>query len=169
MRTALTILISLVLSTAAFADAHPLTGKWTYRSFHNRPDVIVWADEATAAQTALRLIFGEGIITLNVAEDGAVTGALDLGPSYALDMAGVARCGSDGAPASIELTGTGRDGTPTAGWEYKYVAYLAPVWSTGVRQVPSLVGTALRSKQHGNALPGYTVSFIAVRQPDASR
>jgi hypothetical protein len=165
MRFALSILIALTLIVPAFAEGTAISGSWTYRSFHNRPNVMVGDDDSTAAETALSLIFGEGVVTLAVDESGAATGALDLGPNYALDLAGTASCGGETGPVTVTLTGTGRAGTPTAGWEYKYVGYLAHTWEQGVRQVPALVGTVLRSKQHGNALPGYSTSFIAVKRP----
>lgn len=157
-------LVSLVLSGGAFAQESGLGGAWTYRSYHNRPLVMVSEDDH-AAEKALSLIFGEGIITLQEPVDGTIRGVLDLGPGYALDLAGAYRPQAAGGPAAVELTGTGRAGTATAGWEYRYAAFLAPTWETGVRQVPALVGTALRSKPHGNSLPGYTVSFIAVKRP----
>jgi hypothetical protein len=30
-------------------------------------------------------------------------------------------------------------------------------------QVPALIGSLIRAKPHGNDLPGYTASFIAVK------
>lgn len=85
---------------------------------------------------------------------------LDLGEPYALDLAGTVS-----PSGQIELTGTGRPGTPTAGWEYKYNGVLAHTWEQGVRQVPALVGTVLRAKAHGQSQAGYSTSFIAVKRP----
>jgi hypothetical protein len=39
-----------------------LAGKWTYRSFHNNP-ALVYEDEKTAPEKALKLIFAEAVFT----------------------------------------------------------------------------------------------------------
>lgn len=161
-RLALALLIVLAAPLAAAED--PFSGKWTYRSYHNKPLVMI-PDDDHAGEVALSLIFGEGIITLEAPVGESIRGVLDLGANYQLDLAGTVK-GS--APAVVELTGTGRDGTPTAGWEYRYAGFLVPKWEQGVRQVPSLVGSVLRSKQHGNSLPGYSTSFIAVKRPEGA-
>lgn len=164
MRSVMLFALLLVLSfTAAHAEGDSLAGQWTYRSYHNRPMVML--DDDQAAQIALSLVFGEGIITLAEPVDGKIAGALDLGGNYALDLAGTTSCGANGGPVSIQLIGTGRAGTPTAGWEYQYAGFLAPKWEAGVKQIPSLVGSVLRSKAHGQSQAGYTVSFIAVKRP----
>ncbi len=66
---------------------------------------------------------------------------------------------------TVEIIGSGRPNTPTAGWEYDYYGYLGFQWPNGVNQVPSLVGTVIRAKPHGNAPAGFVASFIAVKQP----
>lgn len=131
-------------------------GKWTYRSYLNDP-----AEVGDDAAKALALIFGEGIIHLT-AKDRALTGRLDMGPGYALDLKGKTT-GTDPASATFAISGTGIDGTATAGWRYDYHGGLAWTWPNGIKQVPALVGTVIRVNPHGpNAPAGVTASFVAV-------
>jgi hypothetical protein len=65
-----------------------------------------------------------------------------------------------------EIVGTGWPGTDTAGWEYRYRGYLAPRWGRGDDQRPTLVGSVIRAKRHGDRPAGAVYSFIAVwKQP----
>lgn len=164
MRSITLFALLLALSfTASHAEGDSLAGQWTYRSYHNRPMVML--DDDNAAEIALSLVFGEGIITLGEPVGGKITGVLDLGGQYQLDMAGTATPSANGGPVTVQLVGTGRAGTPTAGWEYRYHGFLSPSWENGVKQIPALTGTVLRFKQHGQSQAGYTVSFIAVKRP----
>ncbi len=140
---------------------NPFAGKWTYRSYHNRPEVIVNED----AKLALSLIFGEGVITVDNTDTKAFTGVFDMGSGYLLDMEGTVRWQTYVSPTIFEISGKGRPGTPTEGWQYDYVGYLTWVWPNGIGQVPSIVGTVIRAKPHGNAKAGYVASFIATKQP----
>jgi hypothetical protein len=54
----------------------------------------------------------------------------------------------------------GRQGTPTDGWEYDYVGYLASTWPNGIGQVPAIVGTVIRAKPHGQSKAGFVASFV---------
>ena len=156
-----TLLLSLLLAvTPALAQQDPLAGSWTYRSFHNKPGVMI-PDDDHAGEVALSLIFGEGVITLDPVTGTKLTGKLDLGPGYALNLEGTA----SGTPLTVQLVGTGRAGTATAGWEYRYLCFLVPPWPGATRQVPALVGSLIRAKPHGNSPAGYTASFIAVKRP----
>jgi hypothetical protein len=137
-----------------------LDGKWTYRSYFNRPEMMVGDD----AKKALSLLFGEGVMTLAVSQGGKVTGTFDMGDNYVLDLSGTVA--TSGGETVIRLIGPGRPNTPTAGWEYDYAGTLAYTWPTGVDQIPAIVGTVLRAKPHGpNAPAGVTTSFMAVKQP----
>lgn len=149
---------------AATKGAHlgnPFAGKWTYRSYHNRPDVIVDSD----ATKALGLIFGEGVMTLDDTDLKVISGVFEMGPGYALDLKGTVRWQTYVAPTIFEISGVGRPGTATEGWQYDYVGYLAWEWPNGIGQVPSIVGTVIRSKPHGSAKAGYVASFIASKSP----
>jgi hypothetical protein len=140
---------------------NPYAGQWTYRSYLNRPGVLVGGDP----QTAIGLIFGEGIITLDPPVGSALRGAIDFGGGVGLDLNGTIASLPSAAPPVIYLTGTGRKGTPTDGWEYDYVGYLAYAWPNGIGQIPAMVGTVLRAKPHDQSPAGVVVSFIAVKQP----
>jgi hypothetical protein len=149
------------LSSKAQQVQNPLSGKWTYRSFYNRPSTIVDQD----AQLALGLIFGEGVMTFENSELKLVKGIFDMGGGYVIDLTGDVRWETYATPTIFSLIGIGRKGTPTEGWQYDYVGYLAWKWPDGIGQVPSIVGTVLRAKPHGSTKAGYTASFIANKQP----
>jgi hypothetical protein len=158
-----------------------LPGKWTYRSYLNRADIIVGADPdpavkaldpiygqgnaATASQalTALNLIFGEGVMSFDQPSGNNVTGTFDMGGGFVLDLKGTMQTTAAGDIA-VELYGTGRPNTPTDNWEYDYKATTTPKWPNGIDQVPTLVGTVIRAKPHGTSKAGFVASFIAIKQ-----
>lgn len=158
-----------------------LPGKWTYRSYRNQANVIVGADpdpavvaldpiygkgNAAAASSALKafnLVFGEGVMTFDKPSGNNVTGVLDMGGGYFLDLKGTMQVTASGDIA-VELFGYGRAGTPTENWEYDYKATTTPKWPHGINQIPCLVGTVIRAKPHGTAPAGYVASFIAIKQ-----
>lgn len=144
---------------AATQVSQSVDGKWSYRSYLNQADVMVNGD----ANKALSLLFGEGVMTLAVGTGGVITGTFDMGGNYVLDLKGTQETLS-GGQVVIHLSGPGRLNSPTSGWEYDYLAYLTPMWPTGIDQVPALVGTVLRAKPHGTGKAGVTASFIAVKQ-----
>jgi hypothetical protein len=93
----------------------------------------------------------------------ALKGTIDW-PGGGLDLQGTIQSEPlDGVP-SVAITGAGRPGTDTAGWEYDYYGQLAHPWPNGVNQVPALVGSVIRAKPHDGAPAGYVASFIAVKQ-----
>jgi hypothetical protein len=160
-------------------DTSP-AGKWIYRSYANRADVLVNADPdpavqaltpifgsgtATAASSlkALNLVFGEGVMTLDPPAGNSLTGNLDMGGGYMLDLKGTMQTLASGDIA-VDLVGTGRPGTPTDNWEYDYKATTTPRWPNGVGQVPALTGTVIRAKPHDGQPAGVVVSFIAIKQ-----
>ena len=158
-----------------------LPGKWTYRSYQNRSDIIVGADPdpavqaldpiygqgnaatASSALKALSLVFGEGVMSFDQPSGSTITGTFDMGGGLVLDLKGTMQTSAAGDIA-IELYGTGRPGTPTENWEYDYKATTTPKWANGVDQVPCLVGTVIRAKPHGTAKAGFVASFIAIKQ-----
>ena len=155
-----------------------LPGKWTYRSYLNRADVIVGDDPEPAvrnlaaifgqgstannAAKALGLVFGEGIMTFNPPSGNNVTGTFDMGGGLVLDLKGTMQTSAAG-DITVELFGTGRDNTPTANWEYDYRASTTPKWPNGVNQIPTLVGTVIRAKPHDGQPAGVVASFIAIK------
>jgi hypothetical protein len=167
---------------ASFASTwdSSLPGKWTYRSYRNRADIVVNGDPDPSAQAltpiygqgvptavsalkALNLIFGEGAMTFDVPAGNSVTGNFDMGGGYVLDLKGTMQTSTSGDIA-IVVFGTGRTGTPTENWEYDYRASTTPKWPNGVNQVPSLVGTVIRAKPHDGGAAGVVASFVAVKQ-----
>ena len=134
-----------------------LYGKWTYRSFHNRAALVNGDKDA-----ALALIFAEAVFTFEVS-GWTVTGKLDW-DGGGLDIAGTVKAPTAECPLGVELVGSGRPNSETAGWEYDYRANLAYHWPNGVNQVPALVGTVIRAKPHDGEPAGYVASFIAVKQ-----
>ncbi len=145
--------------TYATSDSPALAGTWTYRSFHNNPTPV-----GNDANKALDLIFAEAVFTFEIPSKTTLKGALDW-PGGGLDLQGTIRPGVEGAMPTVEIVGTGRAGTGTAGWEYDYYGQLAYRWPNGVDQVPAFVGSVIRAKPHGSAPAGYVASFIAVKRP----
>jgi hypothetical protein len=146
-------------SHGAPLEASMIAGKWTYRSYLNNP-----APVGGDPQKALNNIFGEGVFELASADGKAVTGVFDMGGGYVLDLTGAATLGADGS-AGFRLSGIGRTGTPTDGWEYDYAGATAYAWPNAVAQVSTLVGSVIRAKPHDGGPAGVTASFVAVHQP----
>jgi hypothetical protein len=121
----------------------------------------LWAE---THKRALNLIFGEGVFTFAVSGD-TLTGDLDLGSGYVLDLKGTVQPATERAPLTVQIAGVGRANTPTAGWEYDYHGYLAYRWPNGVNQAVVLVGNTIRVKAHDGGAAGVVASFIAVKQP----
>jgi len=140
--------------------AAALAGKWTYRSFLNDP-TLIGDDPKTAADNLLALLFAEAVFTFEIPTDTTLKGKIDW-TGGGLDLQGTIRQG-DGVPI-VEIVGTGRPYTDTAGWEYDYHGQLAYPWPNGVNQVPAIVGNVIRAKPHGDNPAGVVASFIAVRQ-----
>lgn len=163
MRLMFVFFVALQLATSAAEAQVPdiVAGKWTYRSFHNDPAPVA-QDPKTAPDKALALIFAEAVFTFEVLPDATLKGAIDW-PGGGLDLQGAVHAASADAPLTVEVVGTGRPGTGTAGWEYDYRGQLAYEWPNGVNQVPALVGTVIRAKPHDGAPAGYVASFIAVK------
>jgi hypothetical protein len=62
-----------------------IKGKWTYRSFHNRPEPV--GDDA---EKALALIFAEAVMAFEAPSDSTVKGQIDW-PGEGLDLHGTIR------------------------------------------------------------------------------
>lgn len=135
-----------------------LNGTWTYRSFRNDPTPV-----DGDPQKALALFFAEAEFRLQASSDAAFSGVIDWG-SGGLDLTGTVRPGSADTPVAFAISGIGRPGTQTDGWEYDYNGCLSYKWPAGDNQVPSLVGSLIRAKPHDGAPAGYTASFIAVKR-----
>jgi len=134
-----------------------ISGKWTYRSFHNDPKPV--GDDPKAA---LDLIFAEADLNIESVSNTDFFAQLDW-DGGGMDLKGTMTQGSPDTPVAFSIVGYGRPGTSTDGWEYAYNGCLAYKWPNGVGQVPALVGSIVRVKSHGSGSPaGYTASFVAV-------
>jgi hypothetical protein len=142
-------------------EADDLTGSYTYRSFHNRPEPL---DDFN------RLRFGQLELRLSVQPDGTVTGTLVFPGPQGSEPAVMDATGRVSAwtPVQLSFTGKGRPNTGVADFHYEYDGTVLRHWETGVDQRLTLAGTVLRAKDHGSgaslAKAGYTASFLAVKQ-----
>jgi hypothetical protein len=150
------LLTAVIPVRAGAQKADGVTGTWLYRSFINETTPV-----AGDAGKALGLIFGEGVLRIAADDIGQLKGTIEFGDDYVLDISGRLQQGA--GPSTIVLRGTGRLGTGTAGWLYDYQAFPAPTWPRGVDQKPALVGSVIRTVQHGGGRAGFTASFIAVK------
>lgn len=133
---------------------NPLSGKWTYRSFLNDPNL----------QTSFNdLQFGLGTIVIKDAAPNILKGTIG-GDGWSLELTGSR---SYGNPMQIRFQGKGFVGGEE--WIYDYEGYLSSMWPNGVQQRPALVGTIVRTVPHKNSSGGVSpagvvASWIAVKQ-----
>ena len=140
--------------------AQNLLGTWTYRSFVNNPQPV-----NGDAAAALKLIFGEGALTIEAADPKqGFRAALSFGGAAVMDLRGSFTPGSGTAPAVIAARGTGRKGSGIESFVYDYIFYPVAAWPGGVGQRQALVGTVMRAADHGNAKKGAVASTITLRR-----
>lgn len=138
-----------------------ISGKWIYRSFHNNPEKI-----NNDPQNALNLLFGEGELTFISQEMNRWSATLSFGADYVMDLAGFIEDRGLVDGFVLHGTGVGRDNTNTAGWVYEYRGLVLSQWPAGVNEIPSIVGSVIRTVRHGNNASGKVASFIAVKIRD---
>ena len=136
-----------------------LNGEWTYRSFLNNPEEV-----GNDPEKALALIFGEGQLSFSTTTNRLVTGVLDFGQGAAMDLYGDVISGVGVSPDLLIITGTGRAGTITDKWVYQYNGYVVPPWAEGVKQVPAILGTVIRTIPHGSGAAGVVASFMMLKR-----
>jgi hypothetical protein len=131
-------------------NINPFTGKWSYRSFLNNPDLSIEFNE---------LRFGAGNLVLEQPQFGEVAGTLG-GDGWSLDLKGWL---SYGSPFEIRFQGSGIISEEL--WVYDYHGFLAPKWPNGNNQRAAILGTIVRTVPHSNgqAEAGYVASWIAVK------
>ena len=151
---------SYLVTKLIYRTGWSIPGKWTYRSWVDSPNVMINGDP----NTALSLLFGEGVMTLSSPAAGKVAGTFDMGGGYVLDLTGTTTAGGTGQ-TFIHMAGLGRAGTPTAGWEYDYDGITTERWPKGVAQIPAFTGSVFRAKPHDGNPAGLVASFIAVKKP----
>lgn len=140
-------------------NATDLKGNWTYRSFNNITEQV--GDDP---KKALALIFGEGDLTITAKTSSLFHAVLDFGGGAAMDLYGEIVPGAGVSPDTLIITGTGRENTSTAKWVYQYKGYVVPEWAEGVKQVPAIVGTVIRTILHGTGKAGVVASFVMLRK-----
>jgi hypothetical protein len=134
-----------------------LSGSWRYRSFNPKYGTATQEDE---------LVLAEAVLTLrSSAQAGKLEGTIEW-PGGGLDLDGTFVSDPEIFDyARFYIVGTGRPGTGTQGWEYRYHGHLSWQWATGPDvQTPTLVGSVIRSKPHGESRAGEVFSFIALKQ-----
>lgn len=132
----------------------PWTGNWNYRSFRNLEEHLPNLND---------LLFAEAKLVLEEPEPGKVGGYLDLEDFGKLTISGAAT-GTEADGIALRFQGVGKDvGKPSEGWIYDYRGWFVPVWPAGVNQVPALVGSVIRTVDHGQAKAGVVASFVAVK------
>lgn len=136
-----------------------LEGNWTYRSYLNDPSVV--GDDP---KKALGQIFGEGELRFISHDEPNFKAVLDFGGNAQMDLFGTVINANGLSPQTLIITGTGREGTSTAKWVYQYKGYLVPEWAEGVNQIPTIVGTVIRTIPHGSGAAGLVATFIAIKQ-----
>ena len=80
-----------------------------------------WGD----ANKALQLIFGEGELRVAAASSANFNAVLDFGGVAAMDLYGAYFDGFGVRAQVVQIAGTGREGTSTAEWVYRYLGYRA--------------------------------------------
>jgi hypothetical protein len=148
-----------------------LSGSWTYRIFN--PTFVM--GNLTPEEDAL--IRAEAVLTLRtsattqraVGSYSYISGNLEgeyEGGDGVLDLRGTFESGPEIFDyARFDIVGTGRPDTGTHGWEYRYYGHL--LWQSAKGpdvQTPTLVGSVIRAKPHGDRKAGEVFSFIALKR-----
>jgi len=160
-----------------------LAGTWIYRRFNPafvKGNLTPQEDALTLAgdDVVLTLEEGPGKPGLGVVE-GTIEwagGGLNLKGTVLLRERVGEKPGYVGEPRIFfEMVGTGRPGTDTDGWEYRYHGHLTRPWpSVGTNQREMLVGSVIREKSHNGQPGGWhrwageVFSFIAHAPPKPS-
>ena len=142
-----------------------LSGSWTYLIFN---PTFVTGNQTEEEHALIRA--DETVLTLissaqAPAQAGNLEGTIEW-PGGGLDLNGTFVSGPEIFDyARFDIVGTGRPGTGTEGWEYRYHGHLSWQWAKGPDvQTPTLVGSVIRAKPHGDSKAGEVFSFIALKQ-----
>ena len=135
-----------------------VNGDWVYRSTLNIPDENVPFCKADSTGCASDIEFATAVMRLK-SEGKKIAGILDMGSFGKLTLEG-----NFVSSNSFQITGTGLINTSTQGWIYDYFGYTIPSWEQGVDQKETLVGSVVRSADHGNAKKGKVASFYLVKK-----
>jgi hypothetical protein len=138
------------------AVPNEVVGTWHYRSFVNNPQKV--SDVNT-------ILFGEGDFELCESPLGQLSGTGDFGGGDTVKFQGIV---SHGSLTTIRFRGIGT-GSTNSDWLYDYLGVVMSSWPNGVAQIPSIVGTVVRSAPHANGSGGISpagtvASFIALKR-----
>ncbi|WP_298325525.1 hypothetical protein [uncultured Dokdonia sp.] len=139
-------------------DNNFISGEWVYRSMHNIADEKIPFCEQDSTDCKNNLEFATAIMRLN-SKNGIINGELDMGQWGKLKMTG-----KFNSSTNFELSGNGIPNTSTQGWVYDYNGYTIPDWQYGINQKDALVGSVIRSTDHGTSLKGKVASFYMVKK-----
>ena len=109
------------------------------------------------------LEFATAIMHLKNTTSDSISGELDMGQSGKLIMSGKITLNSSDI-LQFQLEGDGVKGTTTEGWIYNYLGYAIPKWKQGKDQLDALVGSVVRTVDHGQAKAGKVASFYMVKR-----
>jgi hypothetical protein len=152
--------IDLSISEAQAVESE-YSGLWTCRVFDPK-----YVTGNKIPQKERDLILADGFVfNFRTPTSTTLEGTFGLPDGgFPLALTGTVRPGVGGEPASFDIVGTGRPGTDTAGWEYRYHGHLTRNWPHAVDQRPALVGSVIRVKAHDDRRANEVFSFIAVKQ-----
>jgi hypothetical protein len=136
-----------------------LSGVWTYRSFLNDPRPLY----PRARPPVPELILREALLKLEAPTSTTLQGRIEWliaggGDSF-FDLRGWMQPGVGDETSSFGMVGT-RQGFEN---EEYYEGHLTRNWSSGINQIPALVGSLIRGKPNPES-PARSVPFIAVKQ-----
>jgi hypothetical protein len=138
-----------------------LSGSWIYRSYN--PTYVLGA----APEREDSLILTDADLNLeHRTRPTTLEGTIEW-PGRSGEKEGLVLQGwvLEGELRGFELMGTGRPGTPTSGWEYRYYGHKLPIGHPYVATVVDVLGgSVLRAKTHGDSKAGEVFPIIAVRK-----
>ncbi|MEM8568152.1 MAG: hypothetical protein AAGF85_16945 [Bacteroidota bacterium] len=122
-------------------------GSWSYRSLLRDPDLSKEFND---------LRFGAGTLNIQVDKTGEITGSLG-GEGWSLNISGTVTEGE------IKFQGKGVIGGEE--WVYDYLGYMSPKWPNGIDEIPTIIGTIVRTVDHSNgqAKAGLVATWYAVQ------
>ncbi len=130
-----------------------INGNFVYRSLQNNTLI---------GESFLKLKFGEGSMTIKQQESGRITGEFVMSDDFRMSLEGV--ISSIGDTFRLRMTGKGIPKTATAGWIYDYDGFVTPKWTNGINQLQTIIGSVIRTVDHGNAKAGQTATFYMVKR-----
>jgi hypothetical protein len=134
---------------------NPFTGKWSYRSFYNDPDL---------SKDLKDLLLGSGTLDIQQVSTTVLGGTIG-GTGWQLSLHGSFGYGS---PMQVHFRGKGLVGGEE--WIYDYIGWLVPAWpnSDSTLQANAIVGSVTRVVAHSSSSGGISPagvvgSFYAVQ------